>query len=293
MAPTATADPEVLQPSATSDRRRESPISDRLIGDVSVMLAYALDEGLALEANVSAIIDSARTTGGDVSLALLPVPKLIELHGALAKAVAPATPVSLEATMPVRGPFGFLRRPSVVGWMVLAALVSIGGLGMAVAKQWETLGWICGAGLGAAFYGLFTANEYAKQRTFDPRYNSVYMIRFFLGVIAGVILARIPIFNDDSTLKTLGPNIIALLGGYSAEAVNQILQRLVEIMVATVKGSGADAAKAELEQTKTRLTAQLTGAKQAVSHDLSDVMGNPNVPDVVRIQLKQIQDKLK
>jgi uncharacterized membrane protein YraQ (UPF0718 family) len=294
MATQATVDPMLPQPlSPSTEGNRESTINGRLVRDINVMLAYALDEGLTLTPNVGTILDDARVVDGKVSLSSLPLPMLVELHGALVKAVAPTTPVSLEATMPIQGHFAFLRRPPVIGWMVLAALISLAALGASIAQNWQSFGLVSAAALGSAFYGLFTANEYAKLRTFDPRYNSVYMIRFFLGVIAGAILARIPIFSADGTLKTFGPNLIALLGGYSAEAVNQILQRLVEIMVATVKGSGADAAKAELEQTKTKLTAQLTGAKQAVSQDLADVMSNPNVPDTIRVQLKQIQDKLK
>jgi len=294
MAPSATVEEKLAQSVAVSDGEAQEPaINDRLLRDINTMLAYALDEGLTLDPSVTRTLEGARELDAKVALISLSFPALVELHAALVKAVAPATPVSLEATMPLRGPFGFLRRPPVVGWMVLAALLSLIGIAVAVAKEWQTLGWVSGAGLGSAFYGLFTANDYTKQRTFDPRYNSVYMIRFFLGVIAGVILARLPLFNGEGTLKTLGPNIIALLGGYSAEAVNQILQRLVEIMVATVKGDGTDAAKAELEQTKTKLAAQLTGAKQAVSQDLSAVLANSAVPDAIRTQLKQIQDKLK
>jgi hypothetical protein len=219
---------------------------------------------------------------------------LVPLHSALAKAVAPATPVSLEATTPDSRWLGFLYRPPVVGFMVLASVACASGFVWGISLASPTWTWVFGAGLGAAFYGLFTAHDYVKQRTFDPRYNTVYMIRFVLGVIAGIILANLPIsFGQDPTLRSLGKDVIAILGGYSAEAVNQVLQRLVDILVATVKGSGSDQAKLQVEQVKTKVTAQLASAKQSVSQDLSGVLSDPDLPAGVRGRIQGIVDKLK
>jgi len=177
--------------------------------------------------------------------------------------------------------------------MTLAAILCAIGFVAAISQKWPTTSWVCGAGLGASFYGLFTAHEYVKDRTFDRRYNSVYMIRFVLGVVAGLILANLPVFGSDGTLRSLSQGIIAILGGFSAEAVNQILQRLVDIMVATVKGSGADAAKAEVEQAKSKAAGQIATTKQSLSLDLSDVLGDPTLPIELRERLKNVQSKLK
>jgi hypothetical protein len=121
------------------------------------------------------------------------------------------------------------------------------------APPWlKQLNWCFAAALGAVFYVLFTAHEYVKGRTFDPRYNSLYLIRFVLGVLAGLILANVlsaPRFGDNSTLRSLGPAVAGLLGGFSSEAVYQVLQRLVEIMLAAVRGDNSDAAKAKASET--------------------------------------------
>src|SRR6185503_9358434 len=95
------------------------------------------------------------------------------------------------------------------------------------------LNFLAAAALGSAFAGLLIASDYLKNRTFDPRYLPVYYIRFFVGLLAGSILANLgsQLFEGNSTIATLGPGIIALLGGYSAEAVKQILDRLVEVLV--------------------------------------------------------------
>jgi hypothetical protein len=120
------------------------------------------------------------------------------------------------------------------------------------ASLWlKQLNWFFAAALGAVFYVLFTAHEYVKNRTFDPRYNSVYLIRFVLGVLAGLILASVaaaPLLSQNETFRSLGPAVIALLGGFSTEAVYQILQRLVDIMLAAVRGDVSDAAKAKTSQ---------------------------------------------
>jgi hypothetical protein len=110
----------------------------------------------------------------------------------------------------------------------------------------ERLNWLFAAALGAVFYVLFTALDFVKNRTYDPRYNSIYLIRFVLGVLAGLILAIVLQNNlGGDTVRKLGPSVIALLGGFSTEAVYQILQRLVEVLLAAVRGDNSDAAKAK------------------------------------------------
>src|SRR5712691_4018466 len=88
-------------------------LRNQLARDVAVMLTYALEEGLELDPVVATLI-----SGQDLSSTEQPVgdtgaqslSSLMELHKSLAKAVAPATPCSLEATAPVSGYLGFLRR---------------------------------------------------------------------------------------------------------------------------------------------------------------------------------------
>ncbi len=92
-----------------------------------------------------------------------------------------------------------------------------------------------------SFDVLFTASDYVKNRTYDPRYFSLYLIRFVLGVHAGLILAII--LHEQVKDAKFGPSVLALLGGFSTEAVYQILQRLVDILLAAVRGDNSGAAK--------------------------------------------------
>jgi hypothetical protein len=107
-----------------------------------------------------------------------------------------------------------------------------------------------GAGLGASFYILLNTQSYLVSRSFDPKYNAVYVARFITGLVAGVILATAlgPVLQKqlESTKYGLTPGILAILGGYAAEAVQQILQRLVEVLLAVVRGDGSAQAQAKV-----------------------------------------------
>lgn len=120
-----------------------------------------------------------------------------------------------------------------------------------IVKFWlPTLNAFFGAGLGAAFYILLNTQSYLITRSFDPKYNAVYAARFITGLIGGVILATAlgPMLKsavESNSHYPLSPGILAILGGYAAEAVQQILQRLVEVLLAAVRGDGSAQAQAK------------------------------------------------
>jgi hypothetical protein len=285
--------PLAINPPDSPKDDDEKTLRAQLVGEVNLMLKYALEEGLEIDSTITSHLSKGDLATDVSSAATQPLSSLIALHSALAKVVAPATPCSLNATEPAPGWFGFARHPPLIGAMVIAAVLCALGFVVSLSLKWFTWNYVIGAGLGSSFYALFTAHDYVKQRTFDPRYNSVYMIRFVLGVISGIILANLPIFGQNPTLKSLGPGVLALLGGFSAEAVNQVLQRLVEVLIAVVKGSGSDVAEAQLEQSKAKMSAQLTSAKQAMSQGLSEVLSDSTISSSVRERLGIIQGKLK
>jgi hypothetical protein len=226
---------------------------NQMLNEYRLMLSFALAEGLPLDDKTCATI-AAVPPGPPINFA-----NLLAGHVALSKVIAPATPLSLEATEPASGALGSLRRPPLIMWMIIIAVISIVGFvatnillatyGNNIAI--EKLNWCFAAGLGAVFYVLFTAHKYVKDRTFDPRYNAVYLIRFVLGVVSGLILAIVlgaSFFKSNTTISNLGPAVTALLGGFSTEGVNQILQRLVDILLAAVRGDNSDAVKAKASQ---------------------------------------------
>jgi hypothetical protein len=137
-----------------------------------------------------------------------------------------------------------------------------------LADQWKnvefllpTLNAFFGAGLGASFYVLLNTQSYLVTRSFDPKYNSVYAARFITGLVAGVILANAlgPVLQKqlESTQFGLTPGILAILGGYAAEAVQQILQRLVEVLLAVVRGDNSARVQAKAAVSQADKNAQV------------------------------------
>ncbi len=147
---------------------------------------------------------------------------------------------------------------------------------------------ISAAGLGACFNALSTAYRYIQAGTYDPRLDSSYWIRIVLGVIAGLLISQlVPLDGtgaaggnvvpggDGDVAPTLGKPLLALLGGYSANMVNSVLQRLVETVQAMFKGSAAEALAAQesilraradfrVEQHKLSLAGGVMGLRQAI-----------------------------
>jgi hypothetical protein len=131
---------------------------------------------------------------------------------------------------------------------------------------------VAGAGLGACFYILMKLQPYLENRSFDPKYNSAYVTRFVIGMVAGVILAYIwaYLFNaqqdssDKFSLRSFSPGIIGILGGFSSEAVQQLLQRLVEVLLSLVRGDNSS-------QVAAKLSAQQSAKFADVRDKLDDI----------------------
>lgn len=118
-----------------------------------------------------------------------------------------------------------------------------------------------GAGLGAAFYILLSTQPYLTNRSFDPKFNAIYACRFITGLIGGIILsiALGPIIASriEGGPFPITPGILAILGGYAAEAVQQILQRLVEVMLTAVRGDGSAQVQAKAATAQTQQSARM------------------------------------
>ncbi len=116
---------------------------------------------------------------------------------------------------------------------------------------WTSINAFFGAVLGASFYVLVKTQPFLANRSYDPKYNASYISRFFTGIIGGLILAIAfgPFISAKlgaALNQSLSPGVLALLGGFSARAVELVLQRLVEVLMAAVRGDGSDDARARI-----------------------------------------------
>ncbi len=193
---------------------------------------------------------------------------LTRLHTTLVDLVAPATPKSIKDTtyddkkdIPFVKTLRNLSISLLSAYIIIGIFILFGFVSEDIKRGLEPLYILIAAGLGASFYALYTANRYVVARTFDEYYKTFYWTRLALGMIAGYILSLIiapgEIDTQSSLIKQITPSLVALLGGYSAEAVNQILRRLVEMLITLVKGDAQAIVKAREEEIKARLAAQM------------------------------------
>ena len=226
------------------------------------------------------------------------------VHRDLSQVISPATADTIRASSVLRNPaliiiavFGLVGLGLLATGTVLSDIGSpppdappnggkaVASAGSAVASVMIRLS---GALLGAAFYAFWTAREYLRDGTFNRQYSQVYLIRFGLGVVAGFILGSLVADSGKLTdaAGEFGPFTLSVVGGFSAEAVVQILQRIAEILVATVRGSDKERAKADAE----RITAKKMNETAA---RLQEALQNPT-PDATKTAVQKIvRDMMK
>jgi hypothetical protein len=214
---------------------------------------------------------------------------LINIHKHLSEVVAPATPGTIKFTKPtVNFPFTkaintipFIRNLmiSCVFFLLLFILnlviinmppENIKCIDFFGSKVSNIIQLLLASALGSYFYSIYTANKYFVNRTFDKKYVTFYNNRIIIGIISGFILAYLIKGNIDgkeskelrNIFEQFSPVLLALLGGFSADAVIRILNRIVAMLIALVQGETKDILqekeiywknKLESENTKLRL----------------------------------------
>ncbi|MFQ6027207.1 MAG: hypothetical protein ACE5Q6_06925 [Dehalococcoidia bacterium] len=260
------------------------------------------------------------------------VKTLASIHSRLADILSPASPrtvMLLESESRVKGFWGFLgpvaliRRMMFLAIVFLVALIAIGVTPLVNSQSINAgifnssgtelllnlLFLLAAAGLGACFAGLFQANRYIANSTFDPKYESSYWIRIVLGLMAGIILAElIPVDllggggaegGGASSTQALVKPVLALLGGFSAAAVYRIIARMVDSLESLVRGdtktmtqdmlvAQGQASKAQLEASlatnRLNLAASLTKLQQKLGPDAN--------PEEIRQELDKVLGSL-
>ncbi|MFZ3018703.1 MAG: hypothetical protein WA056_09640 [Gallionella sp.] len=177
--------------------------------------------------------------------------------------------------------------------------------------------FLAAAGLGAGFAALYKANSFIMQGTFDPSYHSSYWIRFCLGLISGLVLS---VMASDHVLSTQGAitgaldaasavaaastmesnsfmdpafirPMLAMLGGFSAELLYTILNRLVETVGSLFQGSTRNLLDMKQQETETRLaTSKAQGQIELATKlvKLQQDVGNAANPAEIQAKLDQL-----
>lgn len=242
----------------------EETVADQLVTECQAMAAYALESGLAVPGPALELVHESYR-------AAPPVRQLAQVHAQLARLVAPATPRTLVLLARERREHGVLRflgAVRLVRQMMLAGVLLLGTFIATAASPDvnETSGdifrssgvelivnelfLISAAGVGAAFAALFRANRYVAEGTYDPKYESSYWVRFFLGIIAGLVLAvLVPV---DAGSQSFTRPLLALVGGFSASVVYRMLSRVVDTLESLVQGEAPEVATAREQIVRAR-----------------------------------------
>ncbi|MCP4606074.1 MAG: hypothetical protein GY847_37115, partial [Proteobacteria bacterium] len=149
---------------------------------------------------------------------------------------------------------------------------------------------------------LYKANFYITKGTFDPTYHASYWIRFFLGLIAGLVLAVV--ISEEAFKEAEGSRLLiegimrpllAMLGGFSADLFHTFLSRLVETFKSLFQGSSealvdskVQEAKSKLanatQQNEIKLAANVMQVQQKISDDAS--------PESIKASLNELMSEL-
>ncbi|MBN2530589.1 MAG: hypothetical protein JXR76_29650 [Deltaproteobacteria bacterium] len=231
-----------------------------------------------------------------------PMERLTHLHNALAQLVHPASPQTILLSAEEKekgsfflflGQFPIVRRMMFTACMCLFCLIcsSLTPLVNATSIHqtiFDSSGvellmvfifLLSAAGLGASFSALFKMNRYIALGTFDPKYETSYWIRFLVGLISGLILTQVLSFDFSEALSTQqGANLaakhaakvtLALLGGFSADLVFNILNRMVDTVSSfLIPNKNSDPETVEKEITL-KHGERLLGVRQGVSKELT------------------------
>lgn len=200
---------------------------------------------------------------------------LAQIHAEFTKLIAPAKPATIlymqEDAQNYKwwkalGPVPLVRRLMLIGCSFLLLLIALSstsyvdkhvGQSLFESQGIEMLVrltfLLSAAGIGGAFGALFKINEFISTNTYDRKYDSTYYSRLILGLIAGIMLAElIPIEvitngslngeegNASASQYFVNPQftkvLFAILGGFSSNAVYNILDRLVFTIESFIKG---------------------------------------------------------
>jgi hypothetical protein len=241
---TTTSTEETTAPQATP-KKVISGISQELIttlnDEINLMLAFAAHNGLIINTNVNQLLQSDS------------VDDLINAHNMLCKNVAPATPKSINYTNHIKindkkkslfNQIPLVRNLILLAVVFLISFVLFGLSPMVNDKSLDqgvlannglsllyNLGFLASiSGLGVLFNLLKTVSSSVINSTLIPEETVNYVSQIILGIISGLLLSEVIMFYTDnpSDINLFNKSVLALIGGFSSDAIFTVLQGLIE-----------------------------------------------------------------
>ena len=215
-------------------------VIQKLTEEINNMLSFAIFNGIIINTNINSLIQSNN------------VDDLINAHNLLCKNIAPATPKSIQFTKKLHqksdGKSVFNKIPLLRNLVFVSILflvtyvitgmtpeVNISSLdkgimnnsGLSLLLNIFYLGAV--SGLGVLFYLLKEVSESLKKGALIPENAIYYITQILLGIISGIIASEFIGFytTDLEKINLYNKSVLALIGGFSSDAVINILQGIV------------------------------------------------------------------
>jgi hypothetical protein len=240
-------------------------VEHTLLREIEAMVLFALGAGLDVPPEALATRQLPTPDALPPEITTDPLVRLAELHLTLTKLIAPARGASLVLLADQRKEHKALQAfgpVPQVRWMLAAAVLSLMLLlGTALSGHVNPenitkgllnlqghelavveLFLVSASAVGATLANLKQLNRYISDCNYDPRYDSSYWSRLVMGMISGVILSPVvfgSVIGSDGTTPTtpggsalagFGQPILAILGGFSAELVHDVLSHLIAVI---------------------------------------------------------------
>ncbi|KAB8155233.1 hypothetical protein EZY14_004925 [Kordia sp. TARA_039_SRF] len=203
------------------------------------MLLFAMGNGKTIDTDINSLIESNN------------ISDLIIAHNILIKNIEPATPKSIAYLNLVSKDVGkkniFQRLPMIRNLIILAVVFLLIFIGTSLSKEVNTnslaegvlsnsgksllynMLFLCAiSGLGVMFFLLRDISEGVKNATLMPEQSIYYVALIILGIISGLILSEIvSSYNIGKDLSVFNNAVLALIGGFSSDAIFSILQGII------------------------------------------------------------------
>ena len=228
----------------TATKKVSPGISEDVIQELSKeinnMLSFAIYNGITVNTEINTLIQNSN------------VDDLINAHNLLCKNVAPATPKSIVYTKKLNqdsnGKSIFKKLPILRNLVLLAVafLIAYVVTGMSPDVNNDSLDkgmmensglslllniiYLSSvAGLGVLFFLLKEVSLSLKKGSLIPENAIGYLSQIILGIISGLIMSEIISFytTDPKQINLFNKSILALVGGFSSDAIFSILQGII------------------------------------------------------------------
>jgi len=216
-------------------------VIDELSKEINNMLSFAIFNGTKINTEINALVQNSS------------VDDLINAHNLLCENIAPATPKSIEYTKKLhqngKDKSFFSNLPLVRNLILLAlfflAIFILTGQteevnnasldkGMMANDGMNlilNLGYLASvSGLGVLFSILKRVSASVINGTLIPEETMEYVAQIVLGIIAGLLMSEVIAFytTDPEAINLFNKSVLALIGGFSSEAIFSILQGLID-----------------------------------------------------------------